>query len=766
MVLAGKPAAGAVGSIKAVGRPQRYASGGLERIGGQLVARAELIVTLKPGASVGQVNALLRRVGGGITSSVSKSAVLLVGIPDPGSARALEAVRQRIARSGIVARAELSPMSEPSALPPGIASPPSASQQAALSHLFASGVAASWNARAAVNPSKIPTVVIADYYGGRKLSHANFPHLNATYETVANEFRVGPKSANGSTLAPDDHGYQVTGIIHGDFAAGGGAAGLVTGVLPFRARLAALDVSAVGIKATSDAIINELDRFGGHAVVNTSLALTNPDGFTAASRGFEWISEVRAPRNLEQRVVHATAAGNDAIEARMESPWAAAALSSNFNDANGQPVTLPPLTNTLAVENVLEGVGSGDLTCLKPTSSINGSIAAPGTQVYSFNRHGGAMNMDGTSMASPVVAGLATYLWSIAPDLTPQQIVSAMRQNPQSPSPCSRPVAPLLDAYKAVLSLDQPGPPTPGGDPVRLAILDLNGDRRFTEADLRAWIPTINPTRATPKRDWSREDLNGDGFTGGHGTGGFDLSRTGSQRAGATSLTTVPLSPVQRILDESRVTDADVLCYYAYSPLYSGSADTRTQLLDPVSGCKKVTPPACSRTGSVATADGTSFVEADPESDPVQHKESTLLPFKQTASAGGASASQDSQVTGTSTSLTLDSTSSLSGSDLAFAYTSLTRRFTVTGNGVCVELTGSLVDHHEPSGGHEIQQVSFSRVGEATIFDFNDNDNATFSQATQLAAGTYQLDISGSCEPAATATCTAQLDAKLEFTHK
>ncbi|MFL5822612.1 MAG: S8 family serine peptidase [Solirubrobacteraceae bacterium] len=765
VLVTGKPSARAVGLIQAVGRPQRYTAGGLERIQGQLIARSELIVTLKQDATVGQVNALLTRFGGGITSSVRGSAVVLVGIPDPGSAQALQAVKQQIAQSPIVARVELSPMVETTVLPPGILSPPTASQQADLSHLLASGVVTAWNARAAANPAKIPTVVIADEYGGRKLSHANFPHLNATYEPVASDFTVGPKSVNGLTLPAKDHGYHVTGIIHGDFPATGGAAGLVTGVLPFRARLAALDVLDVGIKATSDALINELGRVSGHAVVNTSLALDPPDGFTAASRGFEWISDVRAAGNLEQRVVHATAAGNDAREASDESPWTAAALSTQFNDAHGRPVTLSPLTNTMVVENAVEGVDSASLTCLNPTSSIHGSIAAPGTHVYSFNGQGGAVNLNGTSMASPVIAGLAAYIWSIAPDLTPQQVIAAMRMNPQSPAPCSGPVAPLLDAYKAVLSLDQSGPPTSSGDPVRLAILDLNGDHTFTQADLQAWIPKIDPNRTATKRDWSREDLNGDGFTGGHGTGEFDLNRAGSQRAGTTSLTTVPLAPVQRVLDESRVTDADILCYYAYSPLYSGNPDTRTHLLDPVSGCKKPPTSTCSLTGSAAQADGTSFVEADPESGTVQHKESSSLPFKQTASAGSASATQDSKVTG-STSLTLDSTSDLSGSSLDFAYTGLTRRFTVTGNGVCVKLTGSLDDHHDPGGSHDSQQVSFSQVGGGNIFDFDDSNNPTFSRSAQLGAGTYQLDISGMCEPDDGQTCTAHLEAKLELTHK
>ena len=131
-----------------------------------------------------------------------------------------------------------------------------------------------------------------------------------------------------------------------------------------------------------------------------------------------------------------------------------------------------------------------------------------------------------------------------------------------------------------MLSLDAPAPPNPGNSPVRLAILDLNGDGAFTEADLRSWVAHTASTNHVTRRDWSRFDLNGDGFTGGGHTTEFDLDRAGSVRAGKTTIETVSdLNGTS--YEESAVTDQQVLCYYTDSSMYTGSDTQRRQLLPP-----------------------------------------------------------------------------------------------------------------------------------------------------------------------------------------
>ena len=167
------------------------------------------------------------------------------------------------------------------------------------------------------------------------------------------------------------------------------------------------------------------------------------------------------------------------------------------------------------------------------------NLAAVGTNVFSLKLGNNAGNDTGTSQASPQVAGLAEYLWTIAPDLKAAEVATALRRTAAAPlagSPCDPTLvsAPRLDAYAAVLSLDQAAPATPGGAPVRLALLDRNGDREFTHADLQIWVSGL-PAADPPARTWGRADLNGDGFSGGTRTAAFDLNPAGSTRAGRRS---------------------------------------------------------------------------------------------------------------------------------------------------------------------------------------------------------------------------------------
>ena len=584
VLLKGKRSRTTLGAVRDVDRLRRHGADEVSRLGRARVARTELVLRVKRGATVGRVNKVLQSLGGGIVGSLERSPALIVAIPDPGSARALKRVVRRVERARMISSVAPSAMAETQALPPGIASPPSARQRAALSHLLASGIAAAWNARAAIRPVGQPTVIVADSFGDGPLS----PHVDARQRPRIQR----PRRVNGVLLRGRNHGYQVASILFGDFASDGTAAGLVTGVFPARGSLVTIDAIDLTLPGTALRLIDTLDSVPFNVVVNTSLGRNggqiDNEMFPEAA---DWIRNVRN-NQLEQRVLHATSAGNDASSARFNGLWAAAALRDDIrDDLTGGRVG--PLSNTLAVENVGERSDASELACLFPNSNFAGNIAAPGQDIYSLDRDGRVAPVrerDGTSLASPVVAGLATYLWSIAPDLTPQQLKAAMVENaqPVTASEQNCVSAPRIDAYKALLSLDQPGAPSLTGYPVRLALLDVNGDRSFTQTDLEAWAPKINPDGAATTRDWSRHDLNGDGFTGGTRTKAFDLDRaSGSQRAGTTTLgPSTPFPATGRTLDENAVTDADILCYYAYSALYTGNTERRRELLDPLDGCK------------------------------------------------------------------------------------------------------------------------------------------------------------------------------------
>jgi hypothetical protein len=131
--------------------------------------------------------------------------------------------------------------------------------------------------------------------------------------------------------------------------------------------------------------------------------------------------------------------------------------------------------------------------------------------------------------------------------------------------------APALDAYAAVLAAD-------GGAavPARAAVLDADdtgqaaGAIRFDEDDLTAFGDAF--TAGAGAVDYGRYDLNGDGRTGGTATDRIDLDPAGTPQWGLVQRTVAGL-PLT--FDERALTDLDVLCYAAHTPLYQGDPALR-----------------------------------------------------------------------------------------------------------------------------------------------------------------------------------------------
>jgi hypothetical protein len=586
-LLKGRRSARALRAVRDSDALERHGETDVSRTrNGARVARTAIVLRPARRATVGQVNAALAAAGGRIASALSGSPQLVVAIPDPGTLDALDRVLATLGRMPGIDSAGRALMAETQELPPGFSAPLAASRAAELSHLLALRMPAAWNARGAVRLANRPTLIVADVFGNGPLSN----QVDAAYDQSA------PLSGILPLIPPASrgHGYHVVGIAAANFASNGSAAGRVTGVFPARTKLTLLDVFGLDVVGSGQRVLRAVREQSGHVVVNTSIGYT-PSTTDAAARkeGSDWAEEVRNAGYVN-RLVHAGSAGNSAILANRNSPWVAAALRSDLTETDGSPAARLP--NTLAVENLVDtGAPAFEPGCLSLTSNRGGNIAAVGANVFSNLLGSTAGNMSGTSQASPQAAALAEYLWSIAPDLTAPQLVSALIATARPPlsneegAPCGSsdlPSAPRLDAYAAVLSLDQPGPVTPASAPVRFAIMDRNGDSAFTEADLQALVAAL-PSATPAARDWSRADLNGDGFTGGPGVIAFDLDPSGSTRAGAPLLNTVAqtIESVSVPFDERNVSDVQALCFYAYSGLYTGNPDQRRALLNPAQRC-------------------------------------------------------------------------------------------------------------------------------------------------------------------------------------
>jgi hypothetical protein len=446
---------------------------------------------------------------------------------------------------------------------------------------------AAWNARAALAGRTAPTLVIADHFGD------GAPGAGTDITLTGGAFADNARSS--------DHGYMVLGITSGSYDAtgtGSVADEAVTGMFPGTLRVRAADVTAgLAGAVLHDRMLELVEASPGDVVLNTSLSgwpcETQEEAAAycteefAAEAGAVWAEKVRGTdpgsigTNLEGAFVHATSAGNvedvtGALGAPVNSEWTAATLLP-LEDAGGVPI--PNLSNTLVVENVAatttEPFRPG---CVAPSSEFGGTVAGVGSPVHSFQSPTASDTYadGGTSAATPQVAGLAAYVWTLAPTLTPAQLAALLERSAR-PSDCDG--TRVIDAYAALLASAVPA--------ARTAILDVadaageaGADGRFDGNDLDEFLAGFQALDG--KIDYGRFDLNGDGVT---------RAEPGVTRRDRVALTADDtftevahdVDGVTAWFDERSLSDENVLCYAAYSPLWQGTAAERTEDLGPES---------------------------------------------------------------------------------------------------------------------------------------------------------------------------------------
>ncbi len=468
---------------------------------------------------------------------------------------------------------------------------------------------AAWNARdLAIANASPATVLVAD----------RFVNFTANQEIPSQTFIAGggaaATGADTSGLASGNHGFAVAGVIGANFDDLG-----ATGVFPGPSNLVRLPCFSTfgygSMTAIMAALSSQLPATGDF-VLNTSFGY-NGDflRFSKQRRiedAFSWRFLVATKQN---RFLHTQSAGNEGI-------WSSANPNADYNS----PFTLASRFDTPA--QMLQGtsVSSSDSAHLAViyqagvntnplfgsrlknvltvgSSKSDGSLSTFSNGPNDFRMIGEDVQVpcqvadnrcvagsdgiiggivSGTSFAAPQLAGLAAYMWTLAPTLTVEQIrESFLYAN----------VGGWVDAYKAVLSIDNS--PTAVGARVRLAILDIadgsgqkGSNGAFDERDLIMFLDSITwyeaeAVAAPPpiSKDHSTFDLNGDGYTGDRGgtptTAAFDLN---VNTPPAYSVVTPPECS-DTTFEESAVTDMNILYYYAYSDLYTGAASVRDSLL-------------------------------------------------------------------------------------------------------------------------------------------------------------------------------------------
>jgi hypothetical protein len=321
-------------------------------------------------------------------------------------------------------------------------------------------------------------------------------------------------------------------------------------------------------------------------VINFSLGYEEPRTVSAEdlkSDAIWWRLVTRtafgASFQYEKQVLQVSSAGNETrLDAKLGSIYNAAAKLGPLTDQLRN--TYLPLANALIVENRTASFAANSLpqpSCLAADSNIGGDISAVGTSILTFITPTSINRLSGTSLSSPQVAGLASWMLAVRPALSISDL-RARILNTSRTDPCA--AAPMMDAFAALLSLDI----GPSDAPVRLAMLQPTKTvpkATFNMEDTREFLKVFYPEHYAPGQsvpvqpDLSRFDLNGDGYTGDRTRRApFDLKFNGSSAQfipTSISFYEFPLNTPITGLHENAVTDFEVLCYYVNSPLFDQS---------------------------------------------------------------------------------------------------------------------------------------------------------------------------------------------------
>ncbi len=433
-----------------------------------------------------------------------------------------------------------------------------------------------WNADALATHRT--TVVVADFFTRLE----PLPQLSVQRfigASVVDESTMPPR---GSRSFPGNHGFWVTSILAAD------ADGLApVGSHPDPATT--LDVASLQmlrIGCLLDTVLY-MDR---HLPTDAPFILNTSFGFGNALEDSRSITALAWREVLLRRApfLHLTSSGNDGLMPEIARPDSAFTLQASTDDLlSWMPMVFQ--AEFLPVWREAEARLGARARTRAGVTLIVGSSTTAGAESDFSNRGAdirmtgefmvgvcdrpeplgscaasGLMDADGTSASSPLAAGLAAWLFSIDPTLTPDELSDLMLFADDGR---------WVDALTATLALES------RGIPVRRALLDIQRNGAFDDADLTSFLSSFDveeaahPVASLEDRTWTRADVNGDGHPRSDTGAPFDLDADGT-------LTTIDImvpgdegaGEETRSLDERSLTDLEVLCWAVAAGPYTGAA--------------------------------------------------------------------------------------------------------------------------------------------------------------------------------------------------
>jgi len=557
-----------------------------EALGDDGLLLDRLIAGVAPDATVDDLNAALGRHGAGISMLRADREWLELSIPMQPDLDAIEALADAIMEDRAFAWAEPAFAS----LTPPAATADAPGEKAALSadtlsqnpYLQTQRFVAAWNLAAVAARGAVPRVLVLDKFavvddGPPQLAALRFlPTDSATRAGGPSEFVGNHGLWVAGVIAADPDERPPTGTSHEP-----GRLMQLTGLQAAHVSdLALLEVLRANIPAT------------GNVVVNMSLGAPRGRGVDGPA-ALAWRKMLR---DAGDRVIVMCTAGNRGQErptpdARLNSDCTAQA---SFDDlaAAVQPsrrgsfrvlwdreTRLDPTLRTRA--GAVFVVGSSN------EAGTRSAFSTPGESIRMIGEKilgpcvlddtvctGGFYLSDGTSAASPQLAGLAAYIWALEPSLTASELHELLRAHYDGR---------WVDAFAASMHI----PAYRSTFPALAALADVDADGSFGVGDIAAVLSAIEarhteqPNSALAAPDYGRTDLNGDGYTRRDTAARFDFAPVRPPSYGSHRYRFTP-DGADVDLDETAVTDLEILCALAYSPVFPTAAaavDERDRLL-------------------------------------------------------------------------------------------------------------------------------------------------------------------------------------------
>lgn len=466
--LEASPTEPVVSHLPDMGMPFENEADEVEFVNGVGVSLAHVLVTFEPTTTVESFNALLTAEGLSLAGAVP---VMNLGLlrRDPITSLAdLEALAQRLIASGLFKTVALNlgatlprEVEEGDGFQLNSVGP----QVPSLNWTWeVSGLGRGSGGNNALELSRIPQLWNWLDYGHRQkeflgghdvavLEFAFSPHLDLGPNVV-----LGTATSRALTEREYDHGVAVTGVIaamHNE--------GWIQGVTPFPDRVRGIPFP-YGKDATQEYSSLFLQRMsmllnsGGTVpkVFNFSVGIkwTSPPGFFERiwmdNLGDLWadcFETLNEKTGFSDYLVVCSAGNDSGVDARYSSPLANIACRPSLHDQAPQFLT----AESLSEDRTTSWYSNYDHT------RAGHAVSAGGTKVTVLDgpeRYGFRTN-SGTSFASPLVAGLASFLWTLEPSLTISEMKHLLLSSNTTMIVQSGERANLVDGFAAALEIDR-----------------------------------------------------------------------------------------------------------------------------------------------------------------------------------------------------------------------------------------------------------------------------------------------------------------------